>query len=665
MMERAPLSRSRRALDLLPVMAGLIVYAEGQDRWALAAPLMSVLVVVWATQWRPRDSFFGAIVSAAVGGVIGLAMTSISEPATIAIPPTASSGIGGGLATLAAYYAVCGAPTAAWTAAFILAAVSLQIARSGSGLLGGLLLVTLLPTFVAAQSNWRARSRWIGLAVFLLLLVPAGVGLTFGYITFDQWLLRRIEQMVRDAEPPGGLGMDPTMSADRFSEANISDRVMMETEGPPADRLRTAVLSRFSAAGDIPTWSDPEFPGPGRGPRIAPKRLAPPKPPPENDRRRLEILLTESFYGVVPTPAGTYDLASVAGRLEGVRLEGGWIWRTAGPLQTPLVLMRDAHEILPPDPAPDESFTQLPAEYRNLFRPIAEGLMKGAVTSHEKVTRVEQFFSGQFEYSLRTDLRDPANDSRHRNPLQVLIEDKRPAFCIYFASGMAVLLRSVGIPARVVEGYMPDEYNRLTGRTVVRSRDAHAWVEAYIAEEGHWLRFEPTPVRSREDLLGLHKKRGVAGEAYEAVASFLRRGWLAFKQDPLGWLRAIAQSRITWALIAVLALWRFWSGRREGGVQRRRAALGATDPELKAAYERYVKLLRRATIDPQTGETDEELLARLTRERGSEAGVAATLFVERYRRARFGTSPTTREEMDAGLKALDVAIRASRPRQAA
>ncbi len=69
--------------------------------------------------------------------------------------------------------------------------------------------------------------------------------------------------------------------------------------------------------------------------------------------------------------------------------------------------------------------------------------------------------------------------------------DTRRGFCTHYAGALVVLLRSVGIPARMVGGYQGGEVNPITGHLVVRSRDAHAWVEALLPGRG-WLRVDPT-----------------------------------------------------------------------------------------------------------------------------------------------------------------------------
>ena len=69
--------------------------------------------------------------------------------------------------------------------------------------------------------------------------------------------------------------------------------------------------------------------------------------------------------------------------------------------------------------------------------------------------------------------------------------DRKQGFCEHITSAFVVLMRALGIPARVVTGYQGGEYNRLGGFWVVRQRDAHAWSEVWLAGEG-WVRVDPT-----------------------------------------------------------------------------------------------------------------------------------------------------------------------------
>ena len=70
------------------------------------------------------------------------------------------------------------------------------------------------------------------------------------------------------------------------------------------------------------------------------------------------------------------------------------------------------------------------------------------------------------------------------DPIAYFLFERKRGHCEYFASSMAVMLRAVGIPSRVVTGFRGGEFNDLTGSYIIRARDAHAWVEAYIPEPG-------------------------------------------------------------------------------------------------------------------------------------------------------------------------------------
>ncbi|MEQ8188042.1 MAG: transglutaminase-like domain-containing protein [Candidatus Eremiobacterota bacterium] len=123
----------------------------------------------------------------------------------------------------------------------------------------------------------------------------------------------------------------------------------------------------------------------------------------------------------------------------------------------------------------------LSGEIFKLSRKLTEG--KGDIMS--QCLSVESYFHREFEYSLEF------KPSRKGDPVEEFLLNKKAAHCEYFATSMVLLLRSAGIPARYVTGYLVHEYNRHTAYYIVRDRDAHAWVEAFV--DGHWVTFDPTP----------------------------------------------------------------------------------------------------------------------------------------------------------------------------
>ena len=79
----------------------------------------------------------------------------------------------------------------------------------------------------------------------------------------------------------------------------------------------------------------------------------------------------------------------------------------------------------------------------------------------------------------------------------VLFEDRR-GYCNYYASAMIVMLRSVGVPARMAAGFSQGEWDNATQSFLVRERDAHTWVEVYVPGFG-WVEFEPTAAQAPLD----------------------------------------------------------------------------------------------------------------------------------------------------------------------
>jgi hypothetical protein len=109
-----------------------------------------------------------------------------------------------------------------------------------------------------------------------------------------------------------------------------------------------------------------------------------------------------------------------------------------------------------------------------------------AHTDLERARAVESRLRANYIYTLEMPSRKSAD------PLADFLFTRRRGFCEYFASAMAVMLRSVGVPARIATGFQSGLYNPITGLWVIRASDAHAWVEAWIPGNG-WTTFDPTP----------------------------------------------------------------------------------------------------------------------------------------------------------------------------
>src|SRR4029078_8981146 len=84
-------------------------------------------------------------------------------------------------------------------------------------------------------------------------------------------------------------------------------------------------------------------------------------------------------------------------------------------------------------------------------------------------------------------------------PLSDFLFNVRSGHCEYFSSAMVVMLRTRGVAARVVNGFLPGEYNEAAGAYTVRQSDAHSWFEVYFPETQSWVTFDPTPSVGRAE----------------------------------------------------------------------------------------------------------------------------------------------------------------------
>jgi hypothetical protein len=134
--------------------------------------------------------------------------------------------------------------------------------------------------------------------------------------------------------------------------------------------------------------------------------------------------------------------------------------------------------------APTPNDLDLPPDVAASLEPIARSWTRDASTPREKLEALKREL-GRFEYSLSVP-REPSID-----PIVDFLTLHRAGHCELFASAMVLLARTQGIPARVVGGYRVTERNPLTGKIVVRDRNAHAWVEAWV--DGAWRAWDPTP----------------------------------------------------------------------------------------------------------------------------------------------------------------------------
>ncbi len=135
-----------------------------------------------------------------------------------------------------------------------------------------------------------------------------------------------------------------------------------------------------------------------------------------------------------------------------------------------------------------QHFLQLP-ESSERVRALAQEITRSKTSAYEKAQAIEAYLSRNYRYSLDI---SPGMQTR---PLEEFLFERKTGYCEHYATAMVVLLRNVGVPARLVTGFLATEWNEYGNYYLVRQRDAHAWVEVHLPNSG-WITMDPTPAVS-------------------------------------------------------------------------------------------------------------------------------------------------------------------------
>jgi transglutaminase-like putative cysteine protease len=338
--------------------------------------------------------------------------------------------------------------------------------------------------------------------------------------------------------------------------------------------------------------------------------------------------------------------------------------------------------VAPPEPdreAGSIDYLRLPSIDSRIPQ-LAREMAGEAVSDFDRARAIEKGLRSRYGYTLEL-LKEPVED-----PLAYFLFVRQKGHCEYFASAMAVMLRTMRIPSRVAVGFLSGVYNPMTGWQVVRASDAHSWVEAWIPNQG-WVTFDPTPpdpggsgggLSGRISLLldtvdqfwqdwvmGYNLERQVVlatrmGESSRnmQLPHFDSLGaW--FKQVFGGnWLHSSAAGLIAFFIAAGAvgaAVWmlfgqflkRWW--RAAAGVRRARRGQGeASDATL--LYERMLAQLAKRGIRKPPHVTPQEFALGLTEPAVSGVVQELTAF---YNEFRFGNRPAVAPRMIQLLERLE------------
>jgi len=131
------------------------------------------------------------------------------------------------------------------------------------------------------------------------------------------------------------------------------------------------------------------------------------------------------------------------------------------------------------------TYLQLPENFTEQVRTTALEVTANAETSYDKARAIEQYLRG-FEYNEEIEAPPEGVD-----PVAYFLYDMQEGYCDYYATAMAMMLRSIRIPARTASGYAEGTFDEDSRLYLISARDAHTWVEVYFPTFG-WVEFEPT-----------------------------------------------------------------------------------------------------------------------------------------------------------------------------
>ncbi len=326
-----------------------------------------------------------------------------------------------------------------------------------------------------------------------------------------------------------------------------------------------------------------------------------------------------------------------------------------------------------------QQYLQVPAVDARVID-LARRVTQPATSVSETVRLIHTHLLTNYRYNLDV----PSLQSAH--PLEDFLLTRKTGYCEHYATAMVMLLRTVGIPARLVTGFLATEWNEFGHYYTVRQRDAHAWVEVYFPQSG-WITMDPTPpapdatmptwwqsassvmdsLRLKWDRLFVHYSasdqfavvQGIreSGEVVRAKMSESLTAMLGQGSTMLGrFMKALTPAGIPQtAIFLIMAIGASYVVM----LMLRQLGNGAARQDLYSANQRVVIILYSTMVDcfaqhgivKPASATPLEFL-RHVREQWSEAWPSADALTHLYTRVRFGHAPLTAEELSAAESLL-------------
>ena len=545
---------------LLPLAIGALALGGGTS-WPLSLVVLGLIALPYALGPRFDVDADRQALSSVIGAGVGYALASLVYEADPGQLTDGWARLATGALTGAAARATLVAPRGGYAPAAALGFIGLAFAGKANNAAYPLCVAAFLLCLPAAMAGRTpglpsARRALAGAAVLGLALAIGG-GTLWGMFTLRAWARARSRFTTAIWQPR--TGFSERMDLGSLDGLLDSDRRVMRVSGARVDYLRGTSLDVY----ELGTWrrSDPAE-------REVPLQLdgAAPDATLEIEllggrRDRLFLPLEAKAPSATPSSALRDDLGSVRSAskagFQRVRLSLGD--RDSLPLARPRMI--DVH---------------VP---RKLRRPLANmvrewtGALPGDADPTTLLTTLEQRLKRDYEYSRQVSR--PLN----ADPVLDFLQRERRGHCEYFASALALLARAAGIPTRIVMGYRVSERSPW-GHYLVRERNAHAWVEAWIG--GRWRTADATPESAQpynhEHEAGYAEASVDAlGMGYDEVTDWL--GERTLLETSLGWLAGCA-------VLALIVARGIRGRRRSAALSEDEILLGFMQPLLVALAQR-------------------------------------------------------------------------------
>ena len=294
-----------------------------------------------------------------------------------------------------------------------------------------------------------------------------------------------------------------------------------------------------------------------------------------------------------------------------------------------------------------QRYLQVPDDLPGRVGALAERITGAEDNNYDRVKAVERYLAGNYRYSLDSPVPEPGRDA-----VDHFLYDTDIGFCEQFATATAVMLRTQGIPARLVAGYTTGSRNPFSGYYEVKGSDAHTWVEVWFPGHG-WYEFDPTfaipPARqSTAELIPLVR---VVGSVVETLARVL----------PGGVAVAAARAGVTAGLIglALVGLWVIGRRRRRTKPPPAAASLRAYPGPVTESLARLEVALAAGGAPRAPSETAAEMLRRTAGLRSRPVKRA----LETFELERYGNRPPAPGAVDDAVLEIDRLADAGGPRR--